>query len=109
MRPRASCKAPRASRLQLTDSQDLLGWANQATLGADFTDSDDSFSQAYQYGGLTPDRLLIYTASPFNNETVISLSGENKIYGTYFTDTLSPEQTAAFHLVGALQPGTRRP
>jgi outer membrane receptor protein involved in Fe transport len=78
--------------LQLTDSQDLLGWANQAVLGADFTSSDDSFAQAYQYGGLTADRLLIYTVSPYNNETVIALSGQNKIYGTYFTDTLSPNK-----------------
>jgi outer membrane receptor protein involved in Fe transport len=78
--------------LQLTDSQDLFGWANQATLGADLTDSNDSFSQAYQYGGLTPGRLLIYTASPDNNETVIALSGQNKIHGTYFTDTLSPNK-----------------
>src|ERR1700728_3417106 len=65
--------------LHLTDSQNLFGWANQATLGADFTDSDDSFAQQYQYGGLTADRLLIYTVSPYNNETVISLSGQNKI------------------------------
>ena len=84
--------------LQLTDSQDLLGWASQATLGADFTDSDDSFAQAYQYGGLTPDRLLVYTVSPYNNETVISLSGQNKIYGTYFTDTLSPSKLLHFTL-----------
>jgi outer membrane receptor protein involved in Fe transport len=84
--------------LQLTDSQDLLSWANQATLGADFTDSDDSFAQQYQYGGLTADRLLIYTVSPYNNETVISLSGQNKIYGTYFTDTLSPNKLLHFTL-----------
>ena len=63
-----------------------------------YTDSDDSFSQAYQYGGLTPDRVLIYTVSPYNNETVISLSGENKIYGTYFTDTLSPSKLLHFTL-----------
>jgi iron complex outermembrane receptor protein len=50
--------------LQLTDSQDLFGWANQATLGADFTGSDDSFYQNYQYGELPLDRLLIYTVSP---------------------------------------------
>jgi outer membrane receptor protein involved in Fe transport len=84
--------------LQLTDSQDLLGWSNQATVGADFTDSNDSFAQQYQYGGLTADRLLIYTASPYNNETVISLSGQNKIYGTYFTDTVSPSKLLHFTL-----------
>jgi outer membrane receptor protein involved in Fe transport len=81
---------------QVTDSQEVLGWANQATLGADFTDSDDSFSQRYQYGGLTADRLLVYTSSPYNNETVISLSGQNKIYGAYFTDTLSPNKLLHF-------------
>jgi outer membrane receptor protein involved in Fe transport len=84
--------------LQLTDSQDFLGWANQATLGADFTDSDDSFAQQYQYGGLTVDRLLIYTVSPYNNETVIALGGQNRIYGTYFTDTLSPNGLLHFTL-----------
>jgi outer membrane receptor protein involved in Fe transport len=84
--------------LQLTDSRDLFGWANQATLGADFTGSDDSFYQNYQYGELPLDRLLIYTMSPYNNETVISLSGQNKIYGTYFTDTLSPSKLLHFTL-----------
>jgi outer membrane receptor protein involved in Fe transport len=82
--------------LQLTDSQNLFGWANQAVVGADYSDSDDVFSEAYQYGGLTPDRLLIYEASPFNNETVISLAGTNKIYGTYLTDTLSPSKFLHF-------------
>jgi outer membrane receptor protein involved in Fe transport len=76
--------------IQLTDSQNLFGWTNQAVLGADYNDSDDTFSQAYQYGQLSPDRLLIYEASPFNDETVISLTGGNEIYGAYLTDTLSP-------------------
>jgi len=76
--------------LQLTDSQNLFGWTNQAVLGADYTDSDDTFAQAYQFGQLSPDRLLLYEASPFNDETVISLRGSNKIYGAYLTDTLSP-------------------
>jgi outer membrane receptor protein involved in Fe transport len=82
--------------IQLTDSQNLLGWTNQAVLGADYSDSDDTFSEAYQYGGLTPDRLLIYEASPFNDETVISLAGSNKIYGAYLTDTLSPSKLLHF-------------
>ena len=82
--------------LQLTDSQNLFGWTNQAVLGADYNDSEDTFSQSYQYGQLTPDRLLIYEASPFNDETVISLSGGNKIYGVYLTDTLSPGKLLHF-------------
>jgi outer membrane receptor protein involved in Fe transport len=82
--------------VQLTDSQDLFGWTNQAVVGADYNDSDDTFSQAYQYGQLTPDRLLIYEASPFNDETVISLAGSNKIYGAYLTDTLSPSKLLHF-------------
>jgi outer membrane receptor protein involved in Fe transport len=82
--------------LQLTDSQNLLGWTNQAVLGADYNDSDDTFSQAYQYGQLAPDRSLIYEASPFNDETVISLRGGNKIYGAYLTDTLSPTNLLHF-------------
>ncbi len=84
--------------IQLTDSHDLFGLSNQAILGADFTDSHESFSQQYQYGGLTPDRALVYTDSPYNNETVIALSGENKIWGAYFTDTLSPSTLVHFTL-----------
>jgi outer membrane receptor protein involved in Fe transport len=76
--------------LQLTDSQDVFGWGNQAILGADYNDSADTFSQSYQFGQLTPGRNLVYEASPFNDETVISLTGGNKIYGAYLTDTLSP-------------------
>jgi outer membrane receptor protein involved in Fe transport len=89
-------QSTKGAGLQLTDSQDIFGWSNQAIVGADFTDSDDSFTQAYQYGGLTPNRQLIYTASPFNDETVISLHGENKIYGVYLTDTLSPGKLLHF-------------
>jgi outer membrane receptor protein involved in Fe transport len=84
--------------LQLTDSQDVFGWTNQAILGADFNDSNDTFSQASQVGQLTPDRHLIYEASPFNDETVISLTGGNKIYGAYLTDTLSPSKLLHFTL-----------
>jgi outer membrane receptor protein involved in Fe transport len=76
--------------LQLTDSQEVFGWGNQAILGADYNDSADTFSQSYQFGQLTPGRNLIYEVSPFNDETVISLTGGNKIYGAYLTDTLSP-------------------
>jgi outer membrane receptor protein involved in Fe transport len=84
--------------LQLTDSQDIFGWTNQGTVGVDYTGSDDSFVQKYQFGPLGPDRLLIYEPSPFNNQTVISLSGSNKIYGAYFTDTLSPNRLLHFTL-----------
>jgi iron complex outermembrane recepter protein len=84
--------------LQLTDSQSLLGWDNQAVLGADYADSQDTFQQSYQYGGLSPDRLLIYEVSPFNDETVLSLRGDNRIAGTYLTDTLSPGKLLHFTL-----------
>jgi len=84
--------------LQLTDSRDLFGAENQATVGANYTNSNDTFSQVYQYGGLTPDRLLTYTASPYNNETVISVGGNNDIYGAYLTDTLSPNKFLHFTL-----------
>jgi outer membrane receptor protein involved in Fe transport len=87
--------------VQLTDSQDLFGWKNQAIVGADYDDSRDSFAQAYQYGPLSPDRTLIYQASPFNNETVISLSGSNKIVGVYLTDTLSPSEL--LHLTASVR------
>jgi outer membrane receptor protein involved in Fe transport len=84
--------------LQLTDSQDVFGWTNQAILGADYNDSNDSFSQSSLFGQLASDRHLIYEASPFNNETVISLTGGNKIYGAYLTDTLSPSKLLHFTL-----------
>lgn len=96
--PSRLLQSTKGGGLQLTESQDVFGWSNQAIVGADFTDSDDSFAQAYQYGGLTADRALIYTASPFNDETVISLRGENKIYGAYLTDTLSPGKLLHFTL-----------
>ena len=44
--------------LQLTDSQDLLGAHNQAIVGADYSDSRDTFSQSFQYGSLAPDAHL---------------------------------------------------
>jgi outer membrane receptor protein involved in Fe transport len=87
--------------LQLTDSHPLFGWSNQAVLGADYTDSSDSFTQAYQYGQLSADRMLIYEESPFNNQTVISLTGDNRIYGVYATDTLSP--STLLHLTFSLR------
>jgi len=82
--------------LQLTDSQDLLGWNNQGILGADYDDSSDTFAQSYQYGELARNRTLIYEPSPFNDETAISLSGINTILGIYFTDTLSPSERLHF-------------
>ena len=82
--------------IQLTDSRDLFGWPNQAILGADYSDSADTFVQTYQYGALSPSRQLIYEQSPFNDGTVISLSGDNRIYGVYLTDTLSPSRLLHF-------------
>ena len=76
--------------VQLTDSQDLGGWKNQAILGSDYSDSDDEFVQSFQYGAFAPDRTLIYLQNPLNNQTVISLGGSNRIFGAYLTDTLSP-------------------
>jgi outer membrane receptor protein involved in Fe transport len=87
--------------IQLTDSRNLFGWTNQAVLGADYNDSGDTFSQAYQYGQLTPDRFLIDEASPFNDETVISLTGGNRIYGAYLTDTFSPGNL--FHFTASVR------
>jgi outer membrane receptor protein involved in Fe transport len=86
---------------QLTDSQDVFGWKNQAVFGADYSDARDSFAQSFQYGDFAPDRTLIYTASPLNNQTVISLGGSNKIAGVYFTDTLSPNER--LHLTASLR------
>src|SRR5215469_16958781 len=70
----------------------MLGWPNQAILGVDYTDSADTFTQSYQYGQLSADRTLIYEESTFNDQTVVSLSGDNRILGVYATDTLSPNE-----------------
>ena len=88
--------------VQLTDSQDLFGRKNQAIIGADYEDSQDTFAQALQYGALAPDRALSYEASPLNDETVISLSGSNKILGAYLDRHALAEQAAAFHRLHAL-------
>ena len=82
--------------LQLTDSQDMFGRPNQAILGVDYTDSADTFTQSYQYGQLSAARTITYVESPFNDQTAVSLSGDNRIYGVYATDTLSPN--ALLHL-----------
>jgi iron complex outermembrane recepter protein len=92
--------------LQLTDSQRLFGGDNQAIVGADYTSSQDTFAQSYQYGGLTAGRLLIYTESPYNDETVISLGGSNKIYGVYLTDTFSPSTLLHFNLAARYNSNT---
>ena len=78
--------------VQLTDSQDTFGWKNQAIVGADYDYSQDRFEQLFQFGALAPERTLIETVTPLNNETVISLSGTNKILGVYLTDTVSPSK-----------------
>lgn len=85
--------------VQLTDSQDLLGWKNQGIIGLDYEDTENSFVQMYQYGALAPNRTLIYQLSPLNDETVISLNGANRIFGAYLTDTLSPNER--FHLTAS--------
>jgi outer membrane receptor protein involved in Fe transport len=88
--------------LQLTEGDDVLGMKNQAILGVDYVDSHDDFNQAFQYGGLSyPDHLLIYEPSPYNNFNVIGVSGNNKIFGAYLTDTLSPN--GLIHLTGAVR------
>jgi outer membrane receptor protein involved in Fe transport len=78
--------------LQLTDSQDLGHWSNQAILGADYSDAEDSFMQSIQYGAFAPDRTLLYYPNALNGATAISLSGSNRILGAYLTDTLSPSR-----------------
>ena len=87
--------------LQLTDSESLIGMDNQAIVGADYEDSNDTFTQALLYGTLAPDRTLIYEADPFNGATAISLAGSNKITGAYVTDTLSP--TAQLHATASMR------
>jgi outer membrane receptor protein involved in Fe transport len=98
----------RASRLvqrttgasvQLTESADLLGFKNQGVAGVNFDHSTDSYNQSFQYAALTPERTAIANINPFNPAAMVnSLSGENKIFGIYFTDTLSPSDLLHFTL-----------
>ena len=82
--------------LQLTDTDDVLGMANQAILGAAYSDSENDFVQSFLYGFFDERHLLDYVQSPFNAPTSISVSGSDKIFGAYVTDTLSP--SAYFHV-----------
>jgi outer membrane receptor protein involved in Fe transport len=85
--------------LQLTDSDNLLGSKNQFVAGVNYDHSSNSYNQAFQYGTLTPDRSVIDNINPFNPfETVNSLSGLNKIFGLYLTDTWSPSDLLHFTL-----------
>ncbi|MGA7537572.1 MAG: TonB-dependent receptor [Steroidobacteraceae bacterium] len=92
--------------LQLTDSQDVLGWKSQAILGVDDDDSDDGFAQAYQYGGIAADHFLIYEPSAYNNANVITVGGSNRIFGAYLTDTLSPDEL--LHVTAAVRYNNNR-
>jgi len=94
-------QSTKGAGLQLTDSHDLFGWRNQGVLGADFTDSSDSFEDWQIYGPLTEDRLLIDLQLPFNYQPAIGVGGTDKIYGVYLTDTLSPNQF--LHFTGSVR------
>lgn len=76
--------------LQLTDSAAVLGWKNQGVIGIDYDDSHDTFDERTQYGGIAPDHELVYQPSPYNDFPLVSVSGSNRIFGAYVTDTLSP-------------------
>jgi outer membrane receptor protein involved in Fe transport len=82
--------------LQLTDTDDLFGKANQAIVGAAYGDSANTFAQSFLYGFFDQRHLLDYVQSPFNAPTAISVSGSDKIFGAYLTDTFSP--SGYFHV-----------
>jgi outer membrane receptor protein involved in Fe transport len=83
--------------MQLTESHDLFGAKNQAVFGANFDHSTDVYSQSLQYATLTLERTALSNANSFNPaETVNSLSGSNKIFGIYVTDTFSPNSLLHF-------------
>lgn len=82
--------------LQLTDTDDLFGKANQLILGAGYSDSENAFAQSFLYGFFGEQHLLDYVQSPFNAPTAVSVGGSDRISGVYVTDTFSP--SARFHL-----------
>ena len=81
---------------QLTDTDDLFGKANQAIAGAAYADSANTFVQSFLYGFFDQRHLLDYVQSPFNGPTAIAVSGSDRIFGAYLTDTFSP--SAHFHV-----------
>ncbi|HEX5459974.1 MAG TPA: TonB-dependent receptor [Steroidobacteraceae bacterium] len=82
--------------LQLTDTDDLFGKQNQAIVGVAYGDAENAFVQSFLYGFFDERHLLDYVQSPFNDPTAISVSGSDKIFGAYLTDTFSP--SAYFHV-----------
>lgn len=87
--------------LQLTDADDLFGMKNQAIFGVDYSVAHDNFTQNFQYGGLSSDHQLVYEPSPYNNYNVIGVNGNNRIFGAYVTDTLSPNDLV--HVTAAVR------
>ncbi|HEY7886917.1 MAG TPA: TonB-dependent receptor [Steroidobacteraceae bacterium] len=86
----------RGAGLQLTDMDGLFGKANQAIVGAAYSDSTNTFAQSFLYGFFGEQHLLDDVQSPFNAPTAISVSGSDKIFGVYLTDTFSP--STYFHI-----------
>jgi outer membrane receptor protein involved in Fe transport len=82
--------------LQLTDTDDLFGKANQAIMGLAYSNSENTFAQSFLYGFFDDQHLLDYVQSPFNAPASISVSGSDRIFGAYVTDTFSP--SAYFHI-----------
>lgn len=83
--------------LQLTESHDIFGAKNQAVAGVNFDRSTDRYAQNFQYATLTPQRTAVSNINAYNPaETVNSLSGSNKIFGVYLTDTFSPNALLHF-------------
>jgi outer membrane receptor protein involved in Fe transport len=82
--------------LQLTDTDDLFGKPNQAIAGVAYAASDNTFAQSFLYGFFDQRHLLDHVQSPFNAPTAIAVSGSDRIFGAYLTDTLSP--SAYFHV-----------
>jgi len=84
--------------VQLTDTHDRLGHENQLIVGADYVDAANSFVQSFLYGLFDARHLLVPAQSPFNNPTIISIAGSNRIFGLYLTDTFSPSKTLHFNV-----------
>ncbi|MHB8812056.1 MAG: TonB-dependent receptor [Steroidobacteraceae bacterium] len=82
--------------LQLTDTADLFGKANQVIAGAAYGAAENTFVQSFLYGFFDERHLVDHVQSPFNAPTAISVRGSDGISGAYLTDTLSP--STYFHM-----------
>jgi outer membrane receptor protein involved in Fe transport len=88
--------------VQTTDSAEIMGFKNQAVVGASYDHSTVAYNQSIQYATLTDARTTVAIDDPSNPvETVTSVGGTSKTFGVYATDTFSP--ISQIHVTASLR------